>query len=492
MKQSSEIRDKQVTLDRKVSDKITKMKDEKTTSPAFNKKEIFNLKKSEFHDKISSVLRKRIKKESVRVAPIQKKDILEMQPTIKEVTDVKEIWLASDVEDYEEKDLLPGEMYTISLASMSSDTQACLQPQTQTFLTKPGPAGNLKVTTEERDCIVTWSPPPPPGHSCLEGYRLEIRKAEDDLTSPPLLVKSVKKSGESLELIESELGFVSDYRLSLFSVASGNVSHSGQQSGKLLNLEILRESSPAAETSFTLSPLPPLNLRLESASHSSLKVKWDPSEEQTNHSYIISTRVVSNSSESNPGIEEIKVNGTAATLSNLDSGQIYQISVATVVNVGNIGKSFKSKEVSIESATKPMPPTDLRILTKDPNKLQSVDQLRLAWKRSASVRVTRYELTIKSEDEYHREKYLVDGHDRKDELVFFLASTTMEADTDYKINVFSLIEHGGELVRSDPLQARVCNGNRVYRLKSKVQLAAKRKTMSMSDLTMQVILKQQF
>merc|ERR1719220_3072089 len=132
---------------------------------------------------------------------------------------------------------------------MSSDTQACLQPQTQTFLTKPGPAGNLKVTTEERDCIVTWSPPPPPGHSCLEGYRLEIRKAEDDLTSPPLLVKSVKKSGESLELIESELGFVSDYRLSLFSVASGNVSHSGQQSGNLLNLEISRESSPAAETS---------------------------------------------------------------------------------------------------------------------------------------------------------------------------------------------------------------------------------------------------
>merc|ERR1712083_1179933 len=62
----------------------------------------------------------------------------------------------------------------------------------------------------------------------------------------------------------------------------------------------------------------------------------------------------------------------------------------------------------------------------------------------------------------------------------------MEADTDYKINVFSLIEHGGELVRSDPLQARVCNGNRVYRLKSKVQLAAKRKTVSMSDLTMQV------
>ena len=107
MKQSSEIQDKQVTLDRKVSDKITKMRDEKTTSPALNKKEIFNLKKSEFHDKISSVLRKRIKKESVRVAPIQKKDILEMQPTIKEVTDVKEIWLASDVEDYEEKDLLP-------------------------------------------------------------------------------------------------------------------------------------------------------------------------------------------------------------------------------------------------------------------------------------------------------------------------------------------------------------------------------------------------
>ena len=401
----------------------------------------------------------------------QKRDIGKKDP--REETEVKEVWLSRDLEEYEEKDLLPGEAYHVTLASMTSDTQTCLRPPTRTLLTKPKPAGNLKVDTEEWSCVVRWSPPPPPGHSCLDGYRVEIRRAEDNSTVQPLLVKSVKRSEESVELKVSELGLVSNYRLSLFSTASRNVSSQhGQENEKLPNLEILRESSLPVETSFTLGPLAPSNLRLESSSHSSLKVKWDPAQEHDKSSYIVST---------NPVSKEIKVHGNnSATISKLGSGQLFRVSVVAAVTAGN--KHFESKAVSIEAPTKPMPPTNLKILREG----RSADghKMKLVWSRSSSASVTRYELTVRSEDEYHKENYLVDVNNRKDqnEPVQFLAPMTMDPDIDYKINIYSLFEHGGVLVRSDPLHARVRNGTRAYLLKSKVQQASK----SMSDLNIHV------
>jgi len=297
--------------------------------------------------------------------------------------------------------------------------------------------------------------------------------------------KSVKRSEESVEVKVTELGLVSDYTISVFSTASRSVSYERKE--KLANMEMLREISLPVQTSFTLSPSAPSNLRLEGASHSSLKVKWNPAEGHNNeHSYIVSTKLVSSSSEIKKEFEELKVNGNSATLSKLDSGQAYLVSVAAVVNIEN--RFFKSKEVSIEAPTKPMPPTNLKILKEDPAGLKNEQQMKLVWKRSTSMSVNRYELTVRSEDEYQREKYLVEVNDRKykNQPVSFLVPIKMEADVDYKINVYSLFEHGGVLVRSDPLHARVRNGDRDYLLKSKLQLASKRKTMSMSDLLSQV------
>ena len=129
-----------------------------------------------------------------------------------------------------------------------------------------------------------------------------------------------------------------------------------------------------------------------------------------------------------------------------------------------------------------MPPTNLKILSE--GRLANGHKMKLVWTRSTSASVTSYELTIRSEDEYHREEYPVRVNDRKDQNVSFLAPMIMEPDIDYKINVYSLFEHGGVLVRSDPLHARVRNGVRAYLLKSKVQQASK----SMSDLNIQVTL----
>ena len=123
--------------------------------------------------------------------------------------------------------------------------------------------------------------------------------------------------------------------------------------------------------------------------------------------------------------------------------------------------------------------------------MQNGHRMKLVWIRSASVNVTRYELTIRSEDEYHREKYIVeDVNGRKDqnEPVSFLAPITMESTIDYKINVYSLFDHGGVQVRSDALHGRVRNEGRGCLINPKVEQASKRKTMSMTDLKLQVIL----
>lgn len=306
------------------------------------------------------------------------------------------------------------------------------------------------------------------GHSCLDGYRLEIWKAEDDSTVQPLLVKSVKRWEESVELNASELGHVSNYRLSLFSTASRNVStYQRQEKEKLPNLEILRESSLPVETSFTLGPLAPANLRLESSSPTSLKVKWDPApQEHEKYSYIVTTNSTS---------QGIKVHGNnSATISKLGSGQIFRVSVASTLTT--VHKCFKSKSVFIEAATKPMPPTNLKSRL-----LANGHKMMLVWDRSTSLSVNRYELTMRSEDEYQRQ--IVDI-DQSEPTVTFLAPMTM--DIDYKINVYSLFEHGGVLVRSEPLHARVRNGDRAYWFK--VQQASK----SMSNLNMQESKKHQW
>ena len=370
--------------------------------------------------------------------------------------------------------------YQVSLSSMTSDTQGCLKPLSRFYLTKPNPAGNLRVTEEELGSwLVSWSPPPPPGHSCLAGYRVEVRKADQDPSTQPLVVKRAIKSVESLRLNASELGPVSECRLSLFVEASRDVSAYEQSTGSeiLPYIKILKATSPPTEANFTFSPLAPTNLRLESATHSSLKVKWDPPAtqgERAVQSYIVTTKLLSSSPEDNKIFDEVKVAGTIATITKLEPGRTFLVAVAAIVNFERTPINSKDSK-PIEATTKPLPPTNLEILTISP-------KFRLRWTKSPTTRVTSYELTIRSEDDFST--YTVDAADKTDKTVKFLAPMDMKAQTDYKINVYSLLELGGTTIRSDPLHLRLNNGE--MSKWSKAQMAAKRKTMSMSDLVIKV------
>ena len=54
------------------------------------------------------------------------------------------IWLKADQKTYEDRLILPGELYKVTLNSMTSEEQACLRPPRGFFLSRPGPPGKVR------------------------------------------------------------------------------------------------------------------------------------------------------------------------------------------------------------------------------------------------------------------------------------------------------------------------------------------------------------
>jgi hypothetical protein len=111
---------------------------------------------------------------------------------------------------------------------------------------------------------------------------------------------------------------------------------------------------------YVLSPPPPTDLKLEAATTSSLKIKWEHPPEQTKLSYTVSIKVWGHSvcfsqylipffkemvMETNKQLEEMKqpVETNSATIQKLASGQVYLVSVVNSVKVAD--KTYESSAV---------------------------------------------------------------------------------------------------------------------------------------------------
>ena len=125
----------------------------------------------------------------------------------------------------------------------------------------------LEISCEESGkVLVSWSPPPPPGNSARDGYKLVVKKKGD--TKEVL----VKKPGRGEDRIELETAGVLlpavEYVFSLSTTARGETDIETDA----LDVNKIRhsESSPAEEI-FVMDPSPPRELKLESSS-TSIKV----------------------------------------------------------------------------------------------------------------------------------------------------------------------------------------------------------------------------
>ena len=63
----------------------------------------------------------------------------------------REIWLPAEQKTYEDRLILPGEMYKVTLNSMTSEKQPCRKPPHVFFLSKPGRPGKVKLFDREID-----------------------------------------------------------------------------------------------------------------------------------------------------------------------------------------------------------------------------------------------------------------------------------------------------------------------------------------------------
>ena len=67
------------------------------------------------------------------------------------------IWLPKEQRTYEDRLILPGEMYKVTLNSMSSEKQHCCKPPHSFFLSKPGRPGKVRNCTFKCWWGDTWS-----------------------------------------------------------------------------------------------------------------------------------------------------------------------------------------------------------------------------------------------------------------------------------------------------------------------------------------------
>ena len=126
----------------------------------------------------------------------------------------------------------------------------------------------LEISCEESGkVLVSWSPPPPPGNSARDGYKLVVKRKGE--TKEGLQ----RKPGRGEDRIELETAGVLlpavEYVFSLSTTARGEA----ESETDALDVNKIRhsESLPAEET-FVMDPSPPRDLKLESSSTSSIKV----------------------------------------------------------------------------------------------------------------------------------------------------------------------------------------------------------------------------
>merc|ERR1711974_129423 len=84
----------------------------------------------------------------------------------------------------------------------------------------------------------------------------------------------------------------------------------------------------------------------------------------------------------------------------------------------------------------------------------------VAWRRSQSKGVRKYKFKIKKENErcleylVEDQKYLVEDHDPEEENIKFTIPLAFQDGVEYRVNVYSLAEHEGMVVESEPCHVK--------------------------------------
>ena len=226
--------------------------------------------------------------------------------------------------------------------------------------------------------------------------------------------------------------------------------------GDLMRLDTLESVSSCLEKTVVTPPLPPTNIKLESAQATSLKVKWDPPTYIPQHGKLsYNVTIYPLSANVRLGMKEDRAKELESTVYQfsqlpeiIGTGEKYRVSVTTCFTLAT-GVSYSSEPVSQIFVTKPLPPERLTV--------RDHEHQIFSWLSSPSASVKNYKLKIKKDNEKSVDFWIIDTkeitekekqHDVEHTLTFDL-----EKEVEYKVNIYSCVENGSGdgWVESEPL-----------------------------------------
>ena len=360
-----------------------------------------------------------------------------------------ETWLPKETTEYMVAGLLPGERYQVVLRSMTDYTKNNKDDLADDLLlTKPLPPSIVGVVEDAEMATVTWQPPLTEGHSNLMGYKVKLR----DLFAGVVLKEEFVSRSKVAHVVFTELVSSKEHMVEIQSVCHGRLATSSMD---MTHPGAAHIFSDLATRIFVTLPRPPTNLRVENCQPTALNLKWDMSLECSIKPSFALLLIPLNPEVMAVMREEVRTKETdsmAFTFSKLPevvgSGQPYEVVVEAVVSVA--GKNYYSKKTKRTFLTKPLPPDKMIVLD---NEKQTI-----AWRRSKSSTVQKYKMKIKREDERAKDFIVEDARQNQGEEeadVSFDIPFPLQDGFEYKINIYSVVDHQGQVIESEPCHAKV-------------------------------------
>ena len=233
--------------------------------------------------------------------------------------------------------------------------------------------------------------------------------------------------------------------------------------GDLIKFDNLESVSAFVSKTVVTPPLPPANLRLETAAVTSIKVKWDPPTHiPTQGKLTYGINIIPESPEVRRVMADDRqkeVESNVYQFSNLPeivgTGEKYRVTVSSVYTPVAGGSHYLSDSVTEIFLTKPLPPE--KLIVKDHN------ERIFSWFKSPSPGVCRYKLKIKRDNDRAVDHIIDDQDDRshdearkKQEMISFTLPNELEDGVEYKVNVYSMVSDGHDgWIESKPLSCKI-------------------------------------
>jgi hypothetical protein len=340
-------------------------------------------------------------------------------------SNLRHIEISSKLTRYTVKGLDPGERYSVELGTKTGNVETRNKIK-ENVMTRPTAVGGLMVTDITFEaCTLLWVTPV--GHPCLRGFDIVVTSGEGKVFKQVTIITKAKQSWPFGDMVPA-----TDYDITV----AASCAWSNQV-----------EESEKTKVSLTTIPEAIRNLRMESATHNSIIVKWDASSIPAQHLQQSKLRmtIVGIGVEYSHSVD-IPADKTQYNISKLPdpegSGRKYAVSIVCSV-LTQRNNEVQSKSVESVCATIPLKPSGLKV-SGDGSKME------ITWTKSPTPHVVKYKVRWRSAEEASKveeatvsakeiDDFEDEGQFQNSENLTFVFPSSLSFDVVYKVNVYAVV-----------------------------------------------------